>query len=87
MEPIYVNDEADPARLATIAKVQQGALNFVADLCAVGEDETWQLEFDRQLIQAPLRCLGEGRWQAGEWARGLAVHDAFTGRGRVSVTI
>ncbi|WP_371183110.1 rhamnan synthesis F family protein [Xanthomonas sacchari] len=87
VEPIYANDEPDAARLATIVKVQQGALDFVADLCAVSEDETWQLEFDRTLIQAPLRCLGEGRWQAGDWARGLAVDDAFTGRGKVPLPI
>ncbi|MBD7922549.1 rhamnan synthesis F family protein [Xanthomonas bonasiae] len=87
VEPVFADNELDPTHFATVAAVQQGALDFVADLCAVGGSETWQFTFDRALIQAPLRCLGEGRWQAGDWARGLAVGDAFTGRGRVAVTI
>ncbi|KTF40170.1 rhamnan synthesis F family protein [Xanthomonas translucens] len=86
-EAVFADSELDATQFATVAAVQQGALDFVADLCAVGGSETWQLTFDHALIQAPLRCLGEGRWQAGDWARGLAVSDAFTGRGRVAVTI
>lgn len=87
VEPIFADNELDPKHFATVAAVQQGALDFVADLCAVGGSETWQFTFDRELIQAPLQCLGEGRWQAGDWARSLAVSDAFTGRGRVAVAI
>lgn len=87
IEPVFADNELDPAHFATVAAVQQGALDFVADLCAVGGSETWQFIFDRTLIQTPLRCLGEGRWHAGDWARGLAVSDTFTGRGRVAVAI
>jgi len=84
-EPVFAAKELTPAQFATIAEVQQGALDFVADLCTVGGSETWTFAFDRELIQIPLRCMGEGRWQTGRWASGLAVEDAFTGRGRVPV--
>ncbi|MDL5366174.1 rhamnan synthesis F family protein [Xanthomonas sp. NCPPB 2654] len=87
VEPVFADNDLDPMHFATVAAVQRGALDFVADLCAIGGSETWQFAFDRALIQAPLRCLGEGRWQAGDWTRGLAVSDAFTGRGLVAVAI
>lgn len=86
IEPVFADSELSSAHLDVIAAVQQGALAFVHDLCAVTGNETWQLQFDAELVQAPLRCLGSGRWQAATWAQGLTMTDAFTGRGKVAAT-
>ncbi|WP_326520268.1 rhamnan synthesis F family protein [Xanthomonas sp. 3075] len=80
---VYASPELSPAQWATIAQVHEGALAFIADVCAVAQDESYLLDFDRTSVQIPLQCIGSGRWQA-PWLADLQLDDRFTGRGLVS---
>lgn len=83
--PVYAEPEHSREQLATLKQVHQGALRFFRDICAVTAEESWELEFDRELVQMPLRCVGNGSWSGGQWLRTLSVIDTFTGRGKIGV--
>jgi FMN phosphatase YigB (HAD superfamily) len=65
--------------------VHEGAEEFIRDIGAAVGSDTLELDCDRALVQAPLRCLGTGLWRAGAWSSRLTAEDAFTGRGGVDV--
>ncbi|MFT4247920.1 MAG: rhamnan synthesis F family protein [Pseudomonas sp.] len=79
----YNPPELDAMQLDLIARVHEGALEFIRDIChAIGEDVE-AFDPDPDLVQRPLHCVGSGLW-AAPWLGALSVDDAFTGRGRVS---
>jgi FMN phosphatase YigB (HAD superfamily) len=83
--PRYGPPELDAAQLDVIARVHDGALAFIDDVCAAVGEDVEVLAFDPQLVQRPLHCLGSGLWKA-PWLSSLWVDDPFTGRGRVRPT-
>lgn len=82
--PHFRDDEAHRRRWPTIARVHEGAEQFVADLCDVAGKHALDFDPGAGAVQEPLRCVGSGRWQLGDWAAGLGVDDAYTGRGQVA---
>jgi hypothetical protein len=82
--PVYLSNGPSHATFALIERVHAGIEAFVADVCDVAGTDALSLEFDKSLVQEPLRCLGEGLWRPGTWFDGLTVEDNYTGRGDVS---
>lgn len=81
--PAFLEQTQDQEMLDVIARIQDGALTFVNDVCRVVGTDACDLNFDTALVQEPLRCLAADRWRAGEWMSRLAMSDTFTGRGEV----
>jgi len=81
--PVFLEQTQDQQMLSVIARIQDGALSFVNDVCRVVGQDACDLVLDTTLVQTPLRCLGSGRWRAGDWMSRLAMSDTFTGRGEV----
>lgn len=80
----HMPHEVSPDGLHHIQEIHQGALDFVRDACEVVGEDTFKLDFDRALAQTPLRCLGEGIWNAGPWMAAIQIEDHYTGRGAVT---
>ena len=80
--PHYGEPELASAELEVLGRIHAGALQFVDAVGAVCGEDAATLAFDPVLVQRPLQCLGNGLWRA-PCLSGLAVEDAFTGRGRI----
>lgn len=84
---VFLEQTQDQETLALIARIQDGALSFVNDICRVVGSDACDLTFDTTWVQEPLRCLASGRWRAGDWMSRLAMRDSFTGRGDVRTSM
>lgn len=80
----YRSEADTTSRWAIIERIHTGAMRFAEDVCAVTHADWLTLSFDSQLVQEPLRCVGNGTWQLGDWAKPLSVEDYYTGRGWVA---
>lgn len=80
--PHHGEPELGSAELEVLGRIHAGALEFIDAVGAVCGEDAAALAFDPVLVQRPLQCLGSGLWRA-PCLSGLAVEDAFTGRGRV----
>jgi hypothetical protein len=70
----------------SVAQAHDGALDFVAEACAIIGQEIIDLEFDASYAQQPLACLGKGLWRSTAWLSKLRAEDHFSGRGEVSLS-
>ncbi len=86
-EPMFAPPDLSAAGQATLARVHQGALTFIADACAALGDDVQHLGVDPEGVLLPLQCLADGHWSAGPWLETLATDDSFTGRGRVAAGV
>jgi len=84
--PRFVAGTAPPDQ-ALVGQVHAGALAFIDDLHDVVGEDALDLQFDPRLVQAPLDCIGRGRWQLGPWSSALGVDDHYSGRGMVSTAV
>ena len=84
--PVFLPQKRSREALELIARIQDGALALISDVCRVVEEEAFELVFDNNLAQEPLRCLSAARWQAGAWLSRLSIDDTFTGRGDVAAS-
>ncbi len=83
-QPRFGPVELSAEGIDCLARVHEGALAFISDACnALGEDIA-ALVLDPDGVQAPLQCVGSGRWDATAPLSVLATEDAFTGRGTVN---
>lgn len=82
--PVYLDNGPAPEAWSLIERIHDGAAAFTADMCRVLGPDMLHPGMDHVLIQEPLNCLGDGRWQTGSWFAKLAVEDNYTGRGNVA---
>lgn len=82
--PVHLPDAVGKQRWNLIEKIQNGAVRFIDDICAVTGEDSVELAFDPQHVQQPLHGVGSGQWQLGEWAAALRVEDNYTGHDDVA---
>jgi FMN phosphatase YigB (HAD superfamily) len=85
--PIHLPNAAGKQRWALIERIQNGAMLFIDDACAVTGEDSHELAFDPLHVQQPLHGVGSGQWRLGEWAAMLGVEDDYTGRGDVATLV
>lgn len=84
--PCYAVQPLDEDQWAVVEDVHAGALAFVDAALSAAGCLASELAFDPTAVQAPIECLGSGRW-AAPWLARIGVDDAFTGRGRVAAAV
>lgn len=82
--PVHLPNAAGTQRWDLIERIQNGAMRFIDDACAVTAEDSLELAFDPCHVQQPLHAVGSGQWRLGEWARALQVEDHYTGHGDVA---
>lgn len=81
--PCYAIQALDADQWTIVENVHAGALAFVDAALSAAGCLASELTFDPIAVQAPIECLGGGRW-AAPWLTQIGVDDAFTGRGHVA---
>ncbi|WP_165873441.1 rhamnan synthesis F family protein [Parasulfuritortus cantonensis] len=84
LRPVFKQAGHSQTHFDRVAAIQQGMLDFVADLVAAVGERIYDAEFDRDLVQVPLRLLVDGTWSLGEHEALFSVEDDFSGFGEIS---
>ncbi|MBK6741804.1 MAG: hypothetical protein IPG66_02045 [Hydrogenophilales bacterium] len=84
LRPVFKDAGHAQAHFDKIGEIQQGILSFIDDLVEAVGERVYDAEFDKSLVQLPLKLIIDGVWSLGPMESLFSVEDDFSGSGEIS---